>query len=167
MSILFCYFFVILFTGNNGRFSEKIHKLEMSWHHFTWLLYLVICHLCKNCSTRLKNSEMTIYSSHLYFWIFIWSTILTCLRNWIFIVAMWSGVKPCSFLGFTQWKNPYDKAGLTPLHLATSLCKFDTFVLHFVFIFCCRKFNTHRKHDWQVKFWSFFIAICWYCQYPQ
>ena len=29
------------------------------------------------------------------------------------------------------------------------------------------KFNTHSKHDWKVKFWSFFIAICWYCQYPQ
>ena len=51
--------------------------------------------------------------------------------------------------------------------MATSLCKFDTFVLHFVFLFCCHKFNTHRKHDWQVKFLSFFIAICWYCQYPQ
>ena len=22
-------------------------------------------------------------------------------------------------------------------------------------------------HDWKVKFSSFFIAICWYCQYPQ
>ena len=143
----------------------------MSWHHFTWLLYLVICHLCKNCSTRLKISEMTIYSSHLYFWIFIWSTILTYLRNWIFIVAMWSGVKPCSFLWFTQWKNPHDKAGLTPLHLATSLCKFETFVLqfvlHFVFLFCCHKFNTHGKHDCKVKFRSFFITIRWYCQYPQ
>ena len=101
VSILFCCFFVILFTGNNDRFSEKIHKLEMYWHHFTWLLYLVICHFGKNCSTRLKISEMTIYSSHLYFWILIWSTILTCFKNWIFIVAMWSGVKPSLFWGFT------------------------------------------------------------------
>ena len=101
VSILFCCFFVILFTGNNDRFSEKIHKLEMYWHHFTWLLYLVICHFGKNCSTRLKISEMTIYSSHLYFWILIWSTILTYFKNWIFIVAMWSGVKPSLFWEFT------------------------------------------------------------------
>ena len=101
VSILFCCFFVILFTGNNDRFSEKIHKLEMYWHHFTWLLYLVICYFGKNCSTRLKISEMTIYSSHLYFWILIWSTILTYFKNWIFIVAMWSGVKPSLFWEFT------------------------------------------------------------------
>ena len=101
VSILFCCFFVILFTGNNDRFSEKIHKLEMYWHHFTWLLYLVICHFGKNCSTRLKISEMTIYSSHLYFWILIWSTILTYFKNWIFIVAIWSGVKPSLFWEFT------------------------------------------------------------------
>ena len=101
VSILFWCFFVILFTGNNDRFSEKIHKLEMYWHHFTWLLYLVICHFGKNCSTRLKISEMTIYSSHLYFWILIWSTILTYFKNWIFIVAIWSGVKPSLFWEFT------------------------------------------------------------------
>ena len=69
--ILFCYFFVILLTGSNHRFSEKIQTLEMYYHHFTWLLYLVICHFGKNCSKRLKISEMTIYSSYLYFWIFI------------------------------------------------------------------------------------------------
>ena len=103
--ILFCYFFVILLTGSNDRFSEKIQTLEMYYHHFTWLLYLVICHFGKNCSKRLKISEMTIYSSHLYFWIFIWSTILTCLKDWIFTVAMWSGVKPSLFLGFTLWKK--------------------------------------------------------------
>ena len=68
-------------------------------------------------------------------------------------------------------KNLLDKDGLTPLHLATSICKFETFVLqfvlYFVFLFCCHKFNTHSKHDWKVEFSSFFIAICWYCQYPQ
>ena len=68
-------------------------------------------------------------------------------------------------------KNLHDKAGLTPLHLATSLSKFETFVLkfvlHFAFLFCCHKFNTQSMHDWKVKFSSFFIAICWYCQYPQ
>ena len=71
VSISFCYFFVILLTGSNHRFSEKIQTLEMYYHHFTWLLYLVICHFGKNCSKRLKISEMNIYSSYLYFWIFI------------------------------------------------------------------------------------------------
>ena len=37
----------------------------------------------------------------------------------------------------------------------------------YLFIFCCHKFNTHCKHNWKVKFCSFFIAICWYFQYPQ
>ena len=101
VSILFCYFFVILLTGSNDRFSEKIHKLEMDSHHFTWLLYSIICHFGKNYSTRLKISEMTIYSRHLYFWVIIWSTILTYFKDWIFIVAIWSGVKPSLFLGFT------------------------------------------------------------------
>ena len=53
-------------------------------------------------------------------------------------------------------KNLLDKDGLTPLHLATSICKFETFVLqfvlYFVFLFCCHKFNTHSKHDWKVIF---------------
>ena len=37
-----------------------------------------------------------------------------------------------------------DKAGLTPLHLATSLCKFETFVLQFVlyFVFFSVAINT-------------------------
>ena len=106
-SILFCYFFVILLTGSNDRFSEKIHKLEIYQHHFTWLLYLVICHFGKNCRTRLKISEMTIYIyqpievvlNHLYFWY------------------------------LHSEKNLHDKTGLTLLHLATSLCKVETFVL--------------------------------------
>ena len=79
VSILFCYFLVILLTGSNDRFSEKIHKSEMYEHHFTWLLYLVICHFGKNCSTRLKISEITIvYNSHLYFCIYFWSNF----KNW-------------------------------------------------------------------------------------
>ena len=49
-----------------------------------------------------------------------------------------------------------DKAGLTPLHLATSFCKFETFVLqfelYFEFLFFCHRSNTHSKHDWKVKF---------------
>ena len=124
-------------------------------------------HLGRNCSTRLKLSEMTICSSLLYFWIFIWSAILTHFKDRKFIVAMWSGVKPSLYFGFIySEKNLHDKAGLTPLHLATSLCNFETFVLqfvlHFVFLFCCPKLNTHSKHDWKVKFCSFYIAICWY-----
>ena len=55
----------------------------------------------------------------------------------------------------SEKKNLHDKAGLTPLHLATSLGKSETFalqlVLHFVFTFCCHKLNTHSKHDWKVK----------------
>ena len=75
--ILFCYFFVIFITEKNDRFIEKIHKVEMYWHHFIWLLYLVICHFGKKCSTLLK------------------------FLKWPHTAAMWRSVNPSLFLNFS------------------------------------------------------------------
>ena len=63
--LLFCH------PGSSHRFSEKIQKLEMFYHHFTWLLYLVICHFGNNCSKRLKISEMTIYIAAIFIFGFL------------------------------------------------------------------------------------------------
>ena len=114
VSILFCYFLVILLTGSNDRFSEKIHKLEIYPHHFTWLLYLVICHFGKNCRTRLKISEMTIYiyqpievvsDQHCHGYFLQFSILYFNLYQndkWLNKADMWNGVNTSLIHGFSH-----------------------------------------------------------------
>ena len=65
-------------------------------------------------------------------------------------------------------KNFHDKAGLTPLQLVPHFVNLTHLYCNlYLFLFCCHKFNTHCKHNWKVKFCSFFIAIHGYFQYPQ
>ena len=105
--ILFCYLFVIFTTEKNDRFSEKIHKLEMYWHHFIWLLYLVICHFGKKCSTLLKflkwphTAAMWRSVNPSLFLNFYLQYNIDIFKKLIFIIAMRSGVKPSLFLGFS------------------------------------------------------------------